>query len=426
LGGSSQAAHTRCANLVIGTGENWKLSKVNAKKVALAYSGGLDTSIIIPWLKEHYGCEVVAVCGDIGQGGDELDGLKEKALKTGASEVHVEDMREEFVSDYLWKLVRSGGVYEHKYLLGTSIARPLLAKRQAEVALRTGCDALAHGCTGKGNDQVRFELTYKAIAPHLPVIAPWREWDIVSREDAIEYAKKHNVPISQTTTKIYSRDRNIWHISHEGGELEDPANAAPDHIWMLTKSPKDAPDTPAEVTVGFEAGKPVSLNGKRLAGVPLLEELNRLGGEHGIGRIDLVENRFVGMKSRGCYETPGGTILMAAARELEALTLDRYTMHYKQKLELDYAEMVYNGLWFTPLRESLDAFFEKIAQPVTGEVTMRLFKGNLEPVSRKSPNSLYSLNIASFTMGAEYDQKDALGFINLIGLPIKVRASLKQ
>jgi argininosuccinate synthase len=426
LGGSSQAAHTRCANLVIGTGENWKLSKVNAKKVALAYSGGLDTSIIIPWLKEHYGCEVVAVCGDIGQGGDELDGLKEKALKTGASEVHVEDMREEFVSDYLWKLVRSGGVYEHKYLLGTSIARPLLAKRQAEVALRTGCDALAHGCTGKGNDQVRFELTYKAIAPHLPVIAPWREWDIVSREDAIEYAKKHNVPISQTTTKIYSRDRNIWHISHEGGELEDPANAAPDHIWMLTKSPKDAPDTPAEVTVGFEAGKPVSLNGKRLAGVPLLEELNRLGGEHGIGRVDLVENRFVGMKSRGCYETPGGTILMAAARELEALTLDRYTMHYKQKLELDYAEMVYNGLWFTPLRESLDAFFEKIAQPVTGEVTMRLFKGNLEPVSRKSPNSLYSLNIASFTMGAEYDQKDALGFINLIGLPIKVRASLKQ
>jgi argininosuccinate synthase len=412
--------------LVIGRGENWKLSKVNAKKVALAYSGGLDTSIIIPWLKEHYHCEVVAVCGDIGQGGEELDGLKEKALKTGASEVYVEDMREEFVSDYLWKLVRSGGVYEHKYLLGTSIARPLLAKRQAEVALKTGCDALAHGCTGKGNDQVRFELTYKAIAPHLPVIAPWREWDIVSREDAIEYAKKHNVPIAQSTTKIYSRDRNIWHISHEGGELEDPANAAPEHIWMLTKSPKDAPNTPAEVTIGFEAGKPISLNGKKLAGVPLLEELNRLGGEHGIGRIDLVENRFVGMKSRGCYETPGGTILMAAARELEALTLDRYTMHYKQQIELDYAEMVYNGLWFTPLREALDAFFETVSQPVTGEITMRLFKGNLEPVSRKSPNSLYSLNIASFTMGAEYDQKDALGFINLIGLPIKVRATLKQ
>jgi argininosuccinate synthase len=402
------------------------LSKVNAKKVALAYSGGLDTSIIIPWLKENYGCEVVAVCGDIGQGGEELDGLKEKALKTGASEVYVEDMREEFVSDYLWKLVRSGGVYEHKYLLGTSIARPLLAKRQAEVALKTGCDALAHGCTGKGNDQVRFELTYKAIAPELPVIAPWREWDIISREDAIEYAKKHNVPIAQSTTKIYSRDRNIWHISHEGGELEDPANAAPEHIWMLTKSPKDAPNTAEEVTIGFEAGQPVSLNGKRLAGVPLLEKLNELAGKHGVGRIDLVENRFVGMKSRGCYETPGGTILMAAARELESLVLDRYTMHYKQKLALDYAEMVYNGLWFTPLREALDAFFASVSQPVTGAVTMRLFKGNLEPVSRKSPNSLYSLNIASFTMGAEYDQKDALGFINLIGLPIKVRASLKQ
>jgi argininosuccinate synthase len=402
------------------------LSKVNAKKVALAYSGGLDTSIIIPWLKENYGCEVIAVCGDIGQGGEELDGLKEKALKTGASEVYVEDMREEFVSDYLWKLVRSGGVYEHKYLLGTSIARPLLAKRQAEVALKTGCDALAHGCTGKGNDQVRFELTYKAIAPQLPVIAPWREWDIVSREDAIEYAKKHNVPIAQSTTKIYSRDRNIWHISHEGGELEDPANAAPEHIWMLTKSPKDAPNTAEEVTIGFEEGRPVSLNGKRLAGVPLLEQLNDLAGKHGVGRIDLVENRFVGMKSRGCYETPGGTILMAAARELESLTLDRYTMHYKQKLALDYAEMVYNGLWFTPLREALDAFFATVSQPVTGEVTMRLFKGNLEPVSRKSSNSLYSLNIASFTMGAEYDQKDALGFINLIGLPIKVRASLKH
>ena len=402
------------------------MSNVIAKKVALAYSGGLDTSIIIPWLKEHYGCEVVAVCGDIGQGGDELDGLKEKALKTGASEVYVEDMREEFVSDYLWKLVRAGGVYEHKYLLGTSIARPLLAQRQAQVALKTGCDALAHGCTGKGNDQVRFELTYKAIAPHLTVIAPWREWDINSREDAIEYAAKHHVPIAQSTTKIYSRDRNIWHISHEGGELEDPANAAPDHIWMLTKSPKEAPDKPADVTVGFESGRPVSINGKKLAGVPLLEQLNALGGEHGVGRIDLVENRFVGMKSRGCYETPGGTILMAAVRELEALTLDRTTLHYKQKLALDYAEMVYNGTWFTPLREALDAFLEKVAEPVTGEVTMRLYKGNLEPVSRKSPNSLYSLDIASFTMGASYDQKDALGFINLIGLPIKVRASLKK
>lgn len=396
------------------------------KKVALAYSGGLDTSIIMPWLKENYGCEVVAVCGDIGQGGEELEGLREKALKTGASECHIADMREEFVSDYLWRMVRSGAVYEHKYLLGTSIARPLLAKKQVEVALETGCDGLAHGCTGKGNDQVRFELTYKALAPHLQVIAPWREWDIISREDAIEYAKKHNVPISQTTTKIYSRDRNIWHISHEGGELEDPANAAPEGIWMLTKSPKDAPNTPAEVTIGFERGIPVSVNGQhQLSAVGLLERLNEIGGEHGVGRIDLVENRFVGMKSRGCYETPGGTLIMAANRELEALTLDRSTLHYKQKLSIDYAELVYNGLWFTPLREALDAFFEKVSEPVSGEVTLRLYKGNIEPVSRKSPNSLYSLNIASFTMGAEYDQKDALGFINCIGLPIKVRASLK-
>jgi argininosuccinate synthase len=397
------------------------------KKVALAYSGGLDTSVIIPWLKENYGCEVVAVCGDIGQGADELAGLEQKALKTGASEVYIEDMREEFVTEYLWRLVRSGGVYEHKYLLGTSIARPLLAKKQVEVALKTGCDGLAHGCTGKGNDQVRFELTYKALAPHLAVIAPWREWSIRSREDAIAYAAAHNVPISATTTKIYSRDRNIWHISHEGGALEDPANAAPEDVWMLTKSPKDAPDKPEEVTIGFEQGRPASVNGRRHAtGVSLLEELNRIGGEHGIGRIDLVENRFVGMKSRGCYETPGGTLIMAAYRELEALTLDKNLLHYKQKLALDYAELVYNGFWFTPLREALDAFFERVAESSTGEVTLRLFKGNLEPVSRKSPNSLYSLNIASFTMGAEYDQKDALGFINLIGLPIKVRAMLKK
>src|SRR5438094_4791477 len=338
------------------------------KKVALAYSGGLDTSVIIPWLKEHYGCEVVAVCGDIGQGADELTGLEEKARKTGAAEVYIEDMREEFVAQYLWKLVRSGGVYEHKYLLGTSIARPLLAKKQVEVALATGCDALAHGCTGKGNDQVRFELTYKALAPHLPVIAPWREWDIVSREDAIEYARARQIPIAVSSTKIYSRDRNIWHISHEGGELEDPANAAPDGIWMLTKSPREAPDAPAEVTIGFEGGIPVSIDGKRTAtALALLERLNTIGAEHGIGRIDLVENRFVGMKSRGGYETPGGTLIMFAIRELEALTLDKNTLHYKQKLALDWAEMVYNGLWFTPLREALDAFFDKVSEPATGE-----------------------------------------------------------
>ncbi len=324
------------------------------KKVALAYSGGLDTSIIIPWLKENYHCEVVAVCGDIGQGDEELAGLEEKARKTGASEVHIADLREEFVTEYLWRVVRAGGVYEEKYLLGTSIARPLLAKKQVEVALETGCDALAHGCTGKGNDQVRFELTYKALAPDLPVIAPWREWSIVSREDALDYAAKHYVPVSQSTKKIYSRDRNS------------------------------------------------------------------------IGRIDLVENRFVGMKSRGCYETPGGTLIMVAHRELEALTLDKNTLHYKQRLALEYAEMVYNGLWFTPLREALDAFFEKISETSTGDITLRLYKGNLEPVSRKSPYSLYSLDIASFTMGASYDQKDARGFINLIGLPIQVRARLEK
>jgi argininosuccinate synthase len=397
------------------------------KKVALAYSGGLDTSIIIPWLKENYHCEVVAVCGDIGQGGEELAGLEQKALKTGASEVHVEDMREEFVSEYLWRMVRAGAVYEHKYLLGTSVARPLLAKRQVEVALKTGCDALAHGCTGKGNDQVRFELTYKALAPHLQVIAPWREWDIKSREDAIEYAAKHNVPISASTKKIYSRDRNIWHISHEGGALEDPANAAPDEIWMLTKSPRQAPDKPVDVTIGFTEGRPVSVNGQHhVSSVGLLETLNAVGGEHGIGRIDLVENRFVGMKSRGCYETPGGTLILAAYRELEALVLDRSILHYKQKLSVDYAELVYNGFWFTPLREALDAFFETTSRPVTGEVTLRLYKGNVEPVCRKSPNSLYSLDIASFTMGASYDQKDALGFINLIGLPIQIRAALAK
>ena len=308
-------------------------------------------------------------------------------------------MREEFVTEYLWRMVRAGGVYEHKYLLGTSIARPLLAKKQVEVALQTGCDGLAHGCTGKGNDQVRFELTYKALAPQLAVIAPWREWDIVSREDAIAYAEAHNVPIAQSTKKIYSRDRNIWHISHEGGELEDPANAATDGIWMLTKSPAEAPDRPTDVTIGFEKGRPVSVDGQQhVSGVSLLETLNKIGAENGIGRIDLVENRFVGMKSRGCYETPGGTLIMSAFRELEALTLDRNTLHYKEKLALDYAEMVYNGLWFTPLREALDTFFDSVAENTTGEITLRLYKGNITPVCRKSPNSLYSLNIASFTM----------------------------
>ena len=289
------------------------------KKVALAYSGGLDTSIIIPWLRENYGCEVVAVCGDIGQGAEELDGIVDKAKQSGASEVYVEDMREEFVTEYLWRIVRAGAVYEHKYLLGTSIARPLLAKRQVEVALKTGCDALSHGCTGKGNDQVRFELTYKALAPQLVVIAPWREWDILSREAAIEYAAKHKIPVQASAAKIYSRDRNLWHISHEGGALEDPANAAPDDVWVLTRHPWEAPDEPARVTIGFERGDAVAVDGKKLTGSEIVETLNRLGAEHGIGRIDLVENRFVGMKSRGCYETPGGTQILLAHRDRKSV-----------------------------------------------------------------------------------------------------------
>ena len=393
------------------------------KKVSLAYSGGLDTSIIIPWLRENYGCEVVAVCGDIGQGGDELDGIVEKARNSGASEVFVEDMREEFVRDYVWPMVRSGAVYEDKYLLGTSIARPLLAKRQVEVALDTGCDALSHGATGKGNDQVRFELTYKALAPHLPVIAPWREWSITSREDAIDYARAHNIPIDQSKAKIYSRDRNLWHLSHEGGELEDPANAPSDGVWMISNSPEDAPDEAAQVTIAFEQGTPVSVDGRKLSARGIVEKLNELGGLHGVGRVDLVENRFVGMKSRGCYETPGGTILMAAHREIESLTLDRATAHYKQKIALDYAELVYNGQWFTPLREALDGFITETQKTVTGEVVLRLYKGHVDVLSRTSPYSLYSESVASFTMGADYDQKDAAGFINLIGLPIKMRAT---
>ena len=393
------------------------------KKVSLAYSGGLDTSIIIPWLRENYGCEVVAVCGDIGQGGDELDGIVEKARNSGASEVFVEDMREEFVRDYVWPMVRSGAVYEDKYLLGTSIARPLLAKRQVEVALETSCDALSHGATGKGNDQVRFELTYKALAPHLPVIAPWREWSITSREDAIDYAQAHDIPIDQSKAKIYSRDRNLWHLSHEGGELEDPAHAPKDGVWMITSSPENAPDEPAQVVIALERGTPVSVDGEPLSPREIVEKLNELGGRHGVGRVDLVENRFVGMKSRGCYETPGGTILLTAHRELESLTLDRATAHYKQKIALDYAELVYNGQWFTPLREALDGFITETQQTVSGEVVLRLYKGHVDVLSRTSPYSLYSESVASFTMGADYDQKDAAGFINLIGLPIKVRAS---
>ena len=393
-------------------------------KVVLAYSGGLDTSVIIPWLKENYGCEVIAMAGDLGQG-EELEGVREKALATGASKVHVKDLRQEFVRDYLWKLVRTGAVYEGKYLLGTSIARPLLAKHQVEAALAEGADAVAHGCTGKGNDQVRFELAYQALAPHLRVIAPWREWDIRSREDALEYARQRNVPVSASVEKIYSRDRNIWHISHEGGVLEDPASTAPDDVWVLSNSPRTAPDEPGRVTLGFERGSPVSLDGQQLDPVELLEKLNQLGGRHGIGRVDLVENRFVGMKSRGLYETPGGTILYAAHAELEALCLDRATLAYKQHVALDYGQMVYNGLWFTPLREALDAFVDSTQQVVTGEVTLELYRGNLQVLGRRSPYSIYSTEIASFTMGESYNQKDAEGFIRLLGLPLRVRAALR-
>jgi argininosuccinate synthase len=331
-------------------------------------------------------------------------------------------MREEFVSEYLWKMVRAGGEYEHKYLLGTSIARPLLAKKQVEVALASGCDALAHGCTGKGNDQVRFELTYKALAPHLPVIAPWREWDIISREDAIAYAAKHKVPIAQTTKKIYSRDRNIWHISHEGGALEDPANAAPDDVWMLTRSPRKAPDKPTDVTIGFEAGTPISVNGKKLSAVALLEQLNKIAGDNGVGRIDLVENRFVGMKSRGIYETPGGTILHVAHRGIEQITLDRGAGHLKDELMPKYAELIYYGFWYSPEREMLQAAIDKSQENVTGTVRLKLYKGNTTVVGRKSPKSLYSMQHVTFEddEGA-YNQRDAEGFIKLNALRLRLR-----
>jgi argininosuccinate synthase len=387
-----------------------------AQKVVLAYSGGLDTSIIIPWLKENYGCDVVAMIGDVGQQED-LDAARRKALATGASAAFVEDLREEFVTGYIWPTLRAGAVYEHKYLLGTSFARPVLAKRQVEVAHKVGADAVCHGCTGKGNDQVRFELTYKALGPDLKIIAPWREWKIFSREDAITYARTHNIPIEQTTANIYSRDRNIWHLSHEGGRLENPANAPEEAMWQWIVSPERAPDKPAEVEIGFEAGAPVSVDGKRLSAVALLERLNEIAAAHGVGRIDLVENRLVGIKSRGAYETPGGTLLVLAHRELEALCLDRETAHYQQQLALRYAELVYYGLWFTRLREALDAFFTSTQQRVTGAVGLKLFKGNVSVTKRASPHSLYRTDLASFAM-TRYNPKDAEGFINLFALPV--------
>ena len=402
---------------------NTALNKPKPKKVVLAYSGGLDTSIIIPWLKENYQCEVIAMIGDVGQQED-LEAARKKALATGASTAFVEDLRDEFVRDYIWPTLRAGAVYEHTYLLGTSMARPILGKRQAEIALKLGADGLSHGCTGKGSDQVRFELAYKAIAPNLQIIAPWREWDIDSREDAIAYAQKHNVPVEQSKKNIYSRDRNIWHLSHEGGELEDPANSPNEAMWQWIVSPEKAPDKAAEVEIGFEAGLPVSVNGTKANPIELLNTLNEVAAKHGIGRTDIVENRLVGMKSRGAYETPGGTLLVTAHRELEALTVDRETAHFQQALSLRYAELVYYGLWFSPLRAALDGFFSVAQQRVTGAVGLKLWKGTLTVTKRVSPFSLYRTDLASFTMG-RYNPKDAEGFINLFALPVTVRPKEK-
>lgn len=397
------------------------MNKKEVKKVVLAYSGGLDTSVIVPWLKENYGCEVVCFCADVGQA-EELDGLEEKALASGASQLIIRDLKEEFVEDYIFPTMKAGAIYERKYLLGTSMARPLIAKHMIDVAHKVGADALSHGATGKGNDQVRFELTFAALDPRLQVIAPWREWDIRSREDAIKYANEHNVPVTATEKSIYSRDRNLWHLSHEGGLLEDPWKEPQESMFLLSASPENAPESPAYVDITFESGTPVAINGEQYSPAQLLMKLNVLGGAHGIGRVDLVEGRLVGMKSHGVYETPGGTILYAAHRELESLVLDRQTIQYKDLVALKYAELVYDGLWFSPLRESLEAFVDATQGPVTGEVKLKLYKGSIIPVGRKSKFSLYREDFATFGQEDVYDQSDAQGFIHLFGLPLKVRA----
>jgi argininosuccinate synthase len=398
------------------------MDRPKVKKVVLAYSGGLDTSIIVPWLKQNYGNpEVICYCGHLGQD-DELVGIEEKAIASGASKCYVEDVREIFVRDYLFPMIQSGAVYERLYLLGTSVARPLLAKRQAEIALQEGADAVAHGCTGKGNDQVRFELTYMVMAPHLKVIAPWREWNIRSREDALDYAAEHNVPVSATLKSIYSRDRNIWHMSHEGGILEDPWNEPEEPMYTMSVSPEDAPDAAEYVEIDFVKGIPTKVNGEAMGPVALLKALNELGSKHGIGRIDLVENRLVGMKSHGVYETPGGTLLRVAHQAIEQLALDRDTLHYKDVVAHRYAEVVYYGQWFTPLRHALQAFFDVTQQNVTGTARLKLYKGNAILVGRKAEKSLYNPDIASFTMSDSYNQKDAEGFIKIFGLPMKVQS----
>jgi len=397
------------------------MSKPSVKKVVLAYSGGLDTSVIVPWLKENYGCEVVCFTADVGQG-EELDGLEEKALASGASQLVVADLVDEFASDYLIPLVKSGAIYERKYLLGTSVARPLIAKYLVETAHQVGADAISHGATGKGNDQVRFELTVMALDPRLKVIAPWREWDIRSREDALEYAAARGIPVPNTKKSIYSRDRNLWHISHEGGDLEETWVEPQESMFLLSASPEDAPTQGEYVEIEFDSGSPISLNGKLLSPSALIKALNTIGGVHGIGRSDLVESRLVGMKSHGVYETPGGTILMSAHKELESLVLDRATIQYKDVVALKYAELLYDGLWFTPLKEAIDAFVNSTQGPVTGTVRLKLYKGNIIPVGRKSPFSLYREDFATFGQEDVYDQSDAEGFIHIYGLPLKVRA----
>lgn len=395
-------------------------------KVVLAYSGGLDTSIIIPWLKENYdNCEVIAVCGDVGQG-DELDVVHDKALASGASKVYIADLKEEFVRDYVYPVIRSGAVYESGYLLGTSCARPLIAKALVEVAQKEGADYIAHGATGKGNDQVRFELTIKALSPSTKIIAPWRIWDIKSREDAVDFANAHNIPVPVTKKRPYSMDRNVLHLSHEGADLEDPANEPLDDLYLICKRPEEAPNEPEYITLTFEKGNAVKLNGEELTPLAMLEKLNELGAKHGIGILDIVENRLVGMKSRGVYETPGGTILHVAHQGLESLTLDRSTMEFKSHAAIKYAQLVYDGLWYTPLKEALDAFIDKTQETCSGDVRLKLYKGNVTTAGMTSPYSLYNEEFVTFGEDEVYNQADAEGFINLFGLPLKVNALMKQ
>lgn len=401
------------------------MKKEDIKKVVLAYSGGLDTSVIIPWLKENYNnCEVIAVTADLGQG-DELDPVHDKALKSGASKCYILDLKEEFIADYVWPVVKAGAVYEKKYLLGTSFARPLIAKRLVEIAEKEGADAVAHGATGKGNDQVRFELSVKALAPQLAIIAPWREWSIRSREDAIDFAEAHNIPIPVTKEHDYSMDRNMWHLSHEGSDLEDPWNAPKDALFIVTNTPETAPDKAEYVELEFEQGVPVAVNGKKMSPATIVENLNEIGIRNGVGICDMVENRLVGMKSRGVYETPGGSIIYYAHNELENLCLDRATMSYKQMVGIKYSELVYDGMWFSPLREALAAFVDETQKTVTGTVRLKLYKGNIISAGAKSPYSLYSQEYVTFGADEVYNQADASGFINLFGLPLTVRALMK-